>query len=346
VTDQRQQIGEGGQAIQAGRDVIVNQSMSPNHMMEIMTAMAKQLSIFREDAMKIVNERIDSFQQEVLEKFTEPGKANPEAFRDPDFQYLLAEAQNEFARSGDESVRDVLVDIVARRSLEKTRNRLAITLNDAATRAPLLTINEFAALSLCFMIRYSSFTSVLNFPDFCAHVQRSIIPFVPNVSTEASSYFHIQAQGCGAIEMGEVNLYEVFKGNYGGVLGKGLTRADLMLTSAGVDLSTMVMPCVLNPTNFQPRAVNKEAFLKGWASDAATSALAANLWGAFENTLLSKQELIDLMEKNVPEIKRLFTLWGESELKNLSLNTIGIAIGHANAVRVVGLTAPLEVWIK
>jgi hypothetical protein len=281
-----------------------------------------------------------------MKKFAEPGKANSEAFRDPDFQYLLGEAQNEFARSGDESVRDVLVDIVARRSLETTRNRLAITLNDAATRAPLLTINEFAALSLCFLVRYSSFTDVLNFPVFCANVQRSLMPFVSNISTEATSYSHIQAQGCGAIEMGEVNLYEAFKGSYGGVLGRGIARADLTSIGGGADLGTMIMPCILDPAKFQPRAINKDSFLSGWTSDAATSELTQKLWNEFENTLLKKDELIDLMAKSVPEVRGLFRLWDESQLKHLTLNTVGIAIGHANAVRVIGLTVPLEIWIK
>jgi polyhydroxyalkanoate synthesis regulator protein len=134
--DQNQRVAEGGEAYQAGRDVVIHNGMSTEQMTEIMVSMARQFSIFQADAMRTVDERLGSFREEVLKTFAEPNRANPEAFRDPDFQYLLNEAQEAYARSGDDVVRDTLVDIIARRSLETGRTRMAMALNDAATRLP------------------------------------------------------------------------------------------------------------------------------------------------------------------------------------------------------------------
>jgi hypothetical protein len=121
----------------------------------------------------------------------------------------------------------------------------------------------------------------------------------------------------------------------------------LVTIAAGADVNRMIMPCTLDPSKLQPAAINNEAFVAKWASsDQATKDLVARIWSAFENTLLSKPELTDLMEKQVPQVADLFRLWDGSQIKNLSLNLVGIAIAHANAVRVVGLDAPLEIWIK
>lgn len=151
MTDQDQRVTEGSTALQAARDiVVVHQGISPDKMSEILVSMATQLSLYRDEAMQVVNARMDSFRDEILKRFAEEGQANSAAFRDPDFQYLIGEAQNAYARSGDEAVRDTLVDIIARRSLETGRTRLALTLNDAATKAPFLTAEEFAALSLVY----------------------------------------------------------------------------------------------------------------------------------------------------------------------------------------------------
>jgi hypothetical protein len=56
--------------------------------------------------------------------------------------------------------------------------------------------------------------------------------------------------------------------------------------------------------------------------------------------------LIALLAPHVPDIEQLFDLWQNTPLKNLKLNSVGIAIGHANAVRVTGFNAPLSAWIK
>src|SRR5207247_819217 len=141
-----------------------------------------------------------------------------------DFQYLLNDAQEAFARSGDEAVRDTLIDIITRRSLETTRNRLAITLNDAATKAANLTVNEFAALSLAYVLRYTVHQNLNSFDEFCQYLKTSIIPFVKDVSREHSSFQHLEAQSCGSVGLLEADLLGILKANYGGALGRGFDR--------------------------------------------------------------------------------------------------------------------------
>lgn len=251
---QDQSADSGAIAIQAGGSVTVRQGMSSEQMSEIMIAMAKQLSIYHDEARETADRRFASFRDEILSRFARPGEANPDAFREPDFQYLLNDAQEAFARSGDEAVRDTLLDIIARRSLETTRNRLAITLNDAATKAANLTVNEFAALSLVYITRYTIRHDINSFADFCQYLKTSVIPFVKDISRENSSFQHLEAQSCGSIGIGQTNVYQHLKTNYGGVLGRGFDRQQLedhLPDNKKNALDGLIIPSLHDPSKLQ-----------------------------------------------------------------------------------------------
>jgi hypothetical protein len=350
MSRQDQRIGDQSTGVQAARDVIIQVGISPEQMTEIMVHMGKQLAFYQLEAKQRVEDRLISFRDEILKKFTQPGQANPEAFRDPDFQYLLGDAQTAYARSGDQAVRDTLVDIIARRSLETGRSRIAVTLNDAATKAPLLTINEFAELSLVYTVRYTQNNSITNFVQLCKYVSASIIPFINDVSRENSSYWHLEAQSCAAIDITELSLFEVWKQMYGGVLCRGFDRDQLerhLPEGQKNALDKHIIQCIQDNTKLQPDALNRQMFRNVAAGTGLTVDQLDNVWNLFENTIYAPGfELLSLFAPQVPDIGLLFDLWQNTPLKNLKLNSVGIAIGHANAVRVTGLGGPLGGWIK
>jgi hypothetical protein len=348
MTGQDQRVSDGGQA-QAGRDGAIYGDMSPDQMTEIMVSMAKQLSIFHADAMKIVDERLASFREEVIKTFVQPGRADPNAFRDPDFQYVLNEAQEAYARSGDEALRNTLMNLIARRSLEPKRNRIAVTLNDAVTKAPALTVNEFAELSLVYLVRYTQSPSVVSFNSLCENIRTQLMPFVPNVTREQSSYWHLVAQGCGTIEMGQINLYQALRHKYGGVMGRGFDRTQLeshLPADQKHVLDRHIIPCLHDQSKLQPNARQKSEFLEGAAISGLTTEQLSNVWALFASTILNQPDFIALLGGRVPSVQTLFDVWETTPLSHLHLNAIGIAIAHANAVQVVGFDADLKFWIK
>lgn len=347
MSRQDQNVETGGTAIQAVGDVVIYQGMSPEQMFEIMRAIAKQASIYHAEGQKIAEMRFASFQEEMLKRFADPTKANPDAFRDPDFQYLLSDAQEAFARSGDEAVRDTLIDIIARRSLEKTRNRLALTLNDAATKAANLTENEFAALSLIYLVRHTVNHGVNTFPALCDYLKSHLLPFLSKLSREQSSFWHMQAQACGSIEMGEVDLAGALRGRYTGVLGDGFTRQQLedhLPDGKKHAIDNFIIPCINDASKLQPNAIRFDVWKENVlpASELSEPEL-QNVWNCFESTIpdVAKRTI-----ETVPELAELFDIWKTTPLRQFTLTSVGIAIGHANAARVIGLKASLDIWIK
>jgi len=344
---QDQNADTGSVAIQAGHDVVVQHGMSSDQMSEIMVAMATQLSRYHDEARETAERRFASFREEILNRFTQKGEANPQAFRDPDFQFLLNDAQQAYARSGDEAVRDTLVDIIARRSLETSRSRLAITLNDAATKAANLTVNEFAALSLSYIARYTVRKNINSFGDFIQYLKSSLFPFVKDISREQSSFQHLEAQSCGSVEsFMQTDIIGILRAQYAGVLGKGFDRQQLEahLPEGKKDaLNGLIIPSLQDPSKLQFAALSFEV-LKVKASDTGLSeSELQNTWNMFEGTIV---DVVEMIERQAPEIRMLVDVWANTPLKNFKLTSLGLAIGHANARRVIGFDAPLDIWIK
>ena len=349
MTKQGQRVEGGGRAIQAGRDIVVHAGMSPEQMTEIMVAMGRQLSLYQADALKIVEERLAAFQQETMKVFLQRGRANPEAFRDPDFQYLINDAQQAYVRSGDTVVRDTLIDIIARRSLETDRSRITVTLNDAATKAPLLTTNEFAELSLAYLVRHTRDPQVNGFQSFCAMIERRLIPFVRDISREMSSYWHLEAQCCATLEISTVELFSTWRAQYAGVLGRGFDRTQLeshLPDGKKNALDTLIIQCLHDTAKLQPNAMSRDLFRKRAGTSGLTEAEVDNVWNLFENTVPVAGDLIAMLEPHIAQVKALEKAWNDTPMCHLKLNSVGIAIGHANAVRAIGFAPDLGEWIK
>jgi hypothetical protein len=45
-------------------------------------------------------------------------------------------------------------------------------------------------------------------------------------------------------------------------------------------------------------------------------------------------------------MENVFDTWSDSQMKNFTLTSVGIAIGHANIKRLVGEFANLSIWIN
>jgi hypothetical protein len=201
VSDQKQQVGTQSLAVQSGGNTTITQGLSPEDMQKILLALGTQLTTYTAIAREIVDARLADFKEQLIEKFVDAGTANSTAFMDPDFQYALTRAQHAYARSGDEGVCDILIDLIAARSKQTDRSRLSLTLNDAVEKAAVLTKNEFAELSLSYLIRYVNLGAV-TLPSFGARLSQFVSPLLPDISTENASYQYIEAQSCGSIVFG------------------------------------------------------------------------------------------------------------------------------------------------
>jgi hypothetical protein len=349
-----QKVAEGGQAIQSQGDVTVHHhhGITPSEMTEIFTEVQKQVAIATGEARKIYDHRINELEEAVMNRFLEKIGVNPEAFKDPGFQFSLLEAQKSYGASGDEGLRGTLVDIIARRSMENGRTRISIALDDAIKKSSLLSVNEYAELALAYILKHTRSNRVLDFKSFTLYLKSQIVPFIPEISFEQSSYQHIEAQGCASVsQFTKVDLLQIWAREYGGVLGKGLSRDQVksilkVKDDTIIDDLNFFIPAFHDNTKLQPRSLNRTDWLEFTKQIDIPEDLRGMVWDQFANTALSVTELSDKLRTEIPEIDKLFEVWDKTPLQRLRLTTTGFAIAHAYAVAKVKLDASLSLWIK
>jgi hypothetical protein len=180
-------------------------------------------------------------------------------------------------------------------------------------------------------------------------IRNTLMPFVPDISREQSSIWHLQSLSCGSISMNSVELRSVLTTHYGGLIASGFDRARLeghLPDGKKNYLDKFVESCAHDANKLQLSARSFEVLQAKVEADAIdlTTDQIRNVWNMFEATV--PQDLGPLLEPHVPNVSALFELWKKTHLKHLDLSGLGIAIGHANAVRVFGLNVPLNIWIK
>jgi hypothetical protein len=305
-----------------------------------------------EAAKQIVNARIEEFEKRFLQRFADGGDGQSEALADPDFLYMVKESQHAYLRSGDEGVRETLIDLIARRSRENKRNRLSLTLNDAVQKSAVLTSNEFAELSLCYLLKSVVHNRLGNMKEFADFYGKTLVPLLPDISREAASYQYLEAQSCATISaIGSTNVVGIFRSKYPGLFSQGFTKeqAENCFPKGRkqlVEETGLLLQCLNDATKLQVACLNKtqlEAFAKDKGlTEAESSAIGALI----DSTTLNGEDLVAHIEKHVPEVRQLIDLWNKTLLHRMNLTTVGIAIGHSNLVRLCKWDADLSIWIR
>lgn len=351
MSDQKQNASEGSHAYQAGGDVVVHQGLTPAQMKQILDAVAAQYPQQAAVAMAVVNGRLADFERRFFETFGDKGAGNKRAMEDPDFLYVLKESQHAYIRSGDEGVRDTLMDLIARRSQEQSRTRLSLTLNNAVEIAAVLTRNEFAELSLSYLLRYTVSFGLRSVEALAQQLRNVVEPLLPDISRENASYQYLEACSCATLnQLGGGTVIAVLRQVYAGLFSQGFTQQDLHSKfdepRRALVTPEWYCPCSSNPQKLQTQFLNKDeldryAKAKGWTENEKNS-----VWGLIDSTTLNGEDLTKRIEPHWPAIRRLTDLWDNTPMGRLNLTTVGIAIGHSNLVRLGKFKADLGIWIK
>lgn len=349
MTRQSQDASDGALAVQSGRDTNI-QGITTEQMRHIIESLAAQLPAYAALAREIVDARLVDLEDRLMLRMAEKSDERTQSFRDPDFLYLVNRAQSAYARSGDETVRDTLVDLIDNRSKQTERNRLTLSLNEAVETASVLTRNEFAALSLCFLLKNTRNHTVLSIDTFINYYETHIDPLIPDMPEDEASYSYIEAQRCGSISVMTHDLRNILMTSYGGIFNNGFDKwqiTDHLPDNYKDAINTLLIrPCINDHSKMQFDAANKEAFDLILHNIGIEPEIMTNAWNMFTGTFWSEDELLERLNGRIATIDKLFRIWATTPLRNLNLTSTGIAIAHANLVRVADWKSDLSIWIK
>jgi hypothetical protein len=346
---QSQSVGSGGTAIQAGGAVsITSVGLSYGEVRDV------ALDVFRANFYQLAGvaaETAAARAQEVTEDFlSKLEKENPSGIgkaNDPDFQYSLLTVQREYARCGDKELEALLVDLLVDRSKQDGRNILQIVLNESLTTAPKLTGSQLAALAIIFLLRYTQNFGVGNHASFGAYLDKHVSPFIAASASSDASYQHMEFTGCGSIGMLTASLESVLGQVYQGLFQNGFDASEISSRNISLGHDTrFFIPCFNDPTKLQVRANSKEILTKNFDAFGVAEADRAQVVQLFDATKMSDAQIRDKCVQIRPYMAELFERWTKSPMKQFTLTSVGMAIGHANIKRLVGEFSDLSIWIN
>lgn len=349
--NQEQTGGENSQNNQAGRDIIIN-GLSYSETKDLVKNEAQ--TVFKdnsvklaEEAYKLVVSRSDELLDNFLEKLEKKNPKSIESMADPGMQYSLFNAQKEYARTGDKDLSELLEDILVERSGNPERNLMQIVLDECITVAPKLTPDQFDALSLIFLLRYTINYNNIDIRRFNGYFKRYIEPFLNGIQDNDSRYQHLEFTGCGTLGIGQIVPAKSNLSNYPVLFFKGFTQEEFeQRVDEPETIQKFLVPCHHDENKLQFASLNDDELEKLLRQNNIPEDNIHKCISLYEGYRMNQNEAHDYLVANVPGYKDFNEKWNNSSIRQMSLTSVGIAIAHANITRKIHERFNLNIWIK
>lgn len=351
--NQEQKPGECSQNLQAGHDINIITGLTYAETKDIVRTEAQK--VFKENSLVLADEAyklVLSRSEELLDSFLKKlENKNPNAIgsmRDPGMQYSLYTAQKEYAKTGDKNLADLLEDILVQRAENTTRDLMQIVLDECISVIPKLTADQFDALSLIFILRYSINNSVTNLENLIIYIIQSILPFKEGIREELSRYQHLEFTSCGTLGISSINIEQIIRNNYLVVFSKGFTIEEFE-NAVGTDpkYKMFIAPCQNNTVKYQINIINLQQVEIIGSKNGLNYDEIQKIKSIFNKFSMDENDVRTFLIKRFPQVQECIESWGKSSIKFMTLTSVGIAIGHANIVRKTKQEDyDLRIWIK
>jgi hypothetical protein len=150
----------------------------------------------------------------------------------------------------------------------------------------------------------------------------------------------------GSIGIGTISIIEALKRGGRGYFTQGFTREELAPDLQELaDDDRFFMPALRDSSRLQLRAMSVDE-LEQLVGGLRRPELEPSLHQAFELGVFTDEEAREELVRRAPGIEELLAAWSDSMLQNMTLTSVGLAIGHGYWRRVTGGTAPLSIWIS
>lgn len=347
--DQSQNIGDSAIGVQAGGSVtLVNVGISVSEARAIALDVAKttfyELSGVAKD---IASTRVEEITNRIIEKLESDFPGGLQKAVDPDFQYALFTVQKEFARTGDEDLGELLVDLLVDRSKQDQRDILQIVLNESLSTAPKLTDENLAVLAAIFLFKYTQNHSVGNHQMLGEYLDGHLLPFASKLSKNLAGFQHLEFTGCGSIGIAGGPLESIIGTTYQGQFLKGFDQSEIAIRgiSVGPDARFFIQ-CLNDPLKLQVRANSEEVLVKTLDREGISPEDKVKIIELFNLGKMSESEINQKLIAIRPYMSEVLDIWKNSSMQTFTLTSVGMAIGHANIKRLIGEFASLSIWIN
>ncbi|MEV5283598.1 LPO_1073/Vpar_1526 family protein [Streptomyces sp. NPDC052811] len=312
------------------------------------------LDVFRANALELshiarrtAEERVEEITEKIFEKLMQRAPEAIQAVTDPGMQRAIFRVQEEYAWLGNETLGDVLVDILVDRARSQEADLQQIALNEAIKTAPKLATHHFTIVATLLLVGRTQFTSIRTLSELHEKLSAVVAPVTEGLRVTEGDLRHLQYAGCLSIDALEKPFSHIFSVTYPALFTKGFTRDDINEPLKDMGFPA-IMPCLRDETRFQVSAMNKDVLNKALIPEQGLEEHASELGRLMDVNLMSTEEIQEEISALHPNLRNLADVWSSSRMPNCELTSVGIVVAHANARRILGeeFTAGLDVWLN
>ncbi|MFJ9634071.1 LPO_1073/Vpar_1526 family protein [Streptomyces sp. NPDC101175] len=311
------------------------------------------LDVFRANALelsqiarRVAEERVEEITELLFEKMMERAPGSINSVTDPGMQRAIFRVQEEYACSGDQTLGEVLVDMLVDRAQTADRDIEQITLNEAIKTAPKIATHHFTILATLLLTGKTQFTNVSTVPALHERLKSELAPVAEGLRVTDSDLRHLQYAGCLAVDLGERSIGTIFSDTYPGLFTKGFSRDEINDPSKELE-PPVIIPCLRDNTKLQVAALNKDVLQKRVIQEWNLGEHEAELTRLMDVNLMPVNEIEEEISSLHPNLRNLVNLWNSSSMSHCQLTGVGIAVGHANIRRTLPeFTAGIDVWVN
>lgn len=314
----------------------------------IETVVDQKMIAFKDEAKLLYQNRVNEFTKLLVTQIKDMSEAEVLKLREPDTQVILAEAAKIAGRKQNPELRDMLADLVIKRikndasGKEELKN---IVFNEAIATINRLTIDQLKIITLCYLLRYTTYGGVVAWDSFNRYLNVHIKPFISFKNTHAE-FQHIEYAGCGSIGIGSLNLVTIYKDQYTFLFAKPIPKDqfDGLSLPETTKAEMFVFDVEENAYSFNFR--NKKDLEKYLEEKSPDKEVNKRIAGLYQAHIKTDKEIKDKIEAETGIGKEVLGLFEKTALKHLSLTTVGIAIAITYFERMVGEKINVDIWIN
>lgn len=335
-----------------GTQTIIQQGLDHGAVRDIALAVFfENFQKSRGQALELASTRAEKFTDQLINKLESESPESLAEIGSPDFQHSLFEAQKGYARTGDEDLGALLLQLLVDRSKQPQRTMMQLVLNESLVTAPKLTDGSLATLSLLFLLKYTVSNRVNSRSSFGDFLDREVKPLIPQIVSTSTALQYLEYTGCGNVGLGGINsrnLESILQFVYHALFSKGIEPEILANTRRELsrNYGAYFITCLNDQSRLQIAHMNEQTLDRAFEQDSVPPEDREKLKSLFRTNVMSENEVRDEIVKLRPYMADLFTKWNDSSMTTFTLTSVGLAIGQSNLSRVTEHRSDLSIWVN
>ncbi|MBI4973487.1 hypothetical protein HZC27_02655 [Candidatus Roizmanbacteria bacterium] len=343
-----QKSGDDSTNLQAGGDIVINSNKVALYSIE---EVARQLmgSVFGElpdETKKQIEANQKSYFQALSENLGRIIKQNEELKKvidSPDFQYISKTASISASRSSSAELHKNLSSLITQRINNDDEDLKRIVYDEAIATIGKLTTDQLKIITLCYLLRYTSYDGITSWDTFKNYLNTHIKPFIGFKNTNAE-FQHIEYAGCGSIGIGSWNLVNIYRQQYSFLFFNLIEKDKVDNLSLPNKNEIVVLDSKEDKYFFKFK--NKIEFENHLKKNKTEDEIVKKLISLYESNIKSDSGVKKKIFDETDIGKDLLDLLEKSNLNHLTLTSVGIAIGASYFEQITGEKIDISIWIN